>query len=269
MSTIPVIGVPIVNGIHWLERLVSSVDYPVDTLLIINNNGKGELDDHLAELSKQHHQHIRKIHVCNLPSNIGVSGAWNLIVKSFITAPYWFICNHDIQFTPGLLETMVKQLEDPANHIVHANGGEFNLGTYDLFALTDRLVKMIGLFDENLYPAYGEDIDYVLRITRHNWNNSDNPIRICNVDYPFYHGDTSTSLDNYYELGGSQTKKHDTNYLELLDQSNLTNFEYLTYKWGDNWRMTSPQLWPFNIHDTPISFHGYDLDFVRKKYLGF
>ena len=42
---IPVIGVPIVNGTHWIHRLISSIDYPVEILFIINNNGKGEINE--------------------------------------------------------------------------------------------------------------------------------------------------------------------------------------------------------------------------------
>ncbi len=38
-KSIPVIGIPIVNGIQWMERLILSIDYPVDNVFIINNSG--------------------------------------------------------------------------------------------------------------------------------------------------------------------------------------------------------------------------------------
>ena len=75
MDKIPVIGVAIVNGVHWLERLINSVDYPVSNLVIWNNNGKGELDTQLDLIKQIKHPLIDKIHICNLPQNIGVSGA--------------------------------------------------------------------------------------------------------------------------------------------------------------------------------------------------
>ena len=52
MNNIPVLGAAIVNGPHWLHKLISSVDYPVDNFLIVNNNGKGELNEELDNLTK-------------------------------------------------------------------------------------------------------------------------------------------------------------------------------------------------------------------------
>ena len=84
LNPIPVIGVPIVNGVNWLKRLIESVDYPVDELCVINNNGRGELDYELFRLTQVKHDFIGKITICTLPSNIGCAGAWNLIIKSYL-----------------------------------------------------------------------------------------------------------------------------------------------------------------------------------------
>ena len=73
MDKIPVIGVAIVNGIHWLNRLIWSIDYPVNNLVIWNNNGKGELDEQLDLIKQIKHPLIDKIHVCNLPCTIPTS----------------------------------------------------------------------------------------------------------------------------------------------------------------------------------------------------
>jgi hypothetical protein len=48
--SIPVIGVPIVNNPYWITRLLMSIDYPVDDFVIINNNGRGQIDDELDNL---------------------------------------------------------------------------------------------------------------------------------------------------------------------------------------------------------------------------
>ena len=55
MDKIPVIGVAIVNGIHWLNRLIWSIDYPVSNLVIWDNNGKGELDAQLDLIKEIKH----------------------------------------------------------------------------------------------------------------------------------------------------------------------------------------------------------------------
>ena len=48
---IPVIGTAIVNGVHWLQRLLDSVDYPVENFVIFNNNGKGEITEELDKIA--------------------------------------------------------------------------------------------------------------------------------------------------------------------------------------------------------------------------
>ena len=78
---IPVIGVPIVNGVHWLKRLIESVDYPVKDFFVINNSGKDEVEEELNELKSISHPFIKKIRICNLPSNLGVADSWNLIFR--------------------------------------------------------------------------------------------------------------------------------------------------------------------------------------------
>ena len=102
---IPVIGTAIVNGVHWLQRLLDSVDYPVENFVIFNNNGKGEITEELDKIANTSHPLIDKIYVCHLPHNLGVSCVWNMVIKSFVNAPYWIICNHDIAFTPNLLNS--------------------------------------------------------------------------------------------------------------------------------------------------------------------
>ena len=160
MDKIPVIGIAIVNGIHWLNRLIWSIDYPVNNLVIWNNNGKGELDEQLDLIKQIKHPLIDKIHICNLPQNIGLSAAWNMTIKSFAMEKYWILVNHDVAFTEGFLKEMVEHTKDNEVGMVHGKSGDFDLPSYDLFLIKDWVVKQYGLFDENLYPAYCEDADY-------------------------------------------------------------------------------------------------------------
>jgi len=257
---IPVIGTAIVNTPHWIKRLIESVDYPTDNFVIFNNNGREQITQELEQIIRENQDHpfIKKIHLTHMPSNIGCSGAWNLIIKSFITSPYWIITNHDVAFLPGFLEKMVELASDSEVGMVHGQGGDFNDGGWDLFLIKDWVIKSHGLFDENLYPAYGEDVDYIMRLKHH-------PIkRISTVGIPFLHGYST----NYYE-GGEQTKKGEPGLSKRLSEVNLINFEYLTEKWGPRWRETWPFVWPYNNPDFPISYTSYDIDYVRRKHLGF
>jgi len=255
---IPVIGTAIVNSPYWVKRLVDSVDFPTEIFVIFDNNGRGQLVEELDKIASTPHPFINKIVVCHMPANVGCSGAWNLIIKCYMNSPYWIITNHDVAFTPGFLEEMVKKAEDPEIGIVHGSEGDFKDGAWDLFLIKDWVIKQYGLFDENLYPAYGEDVDYIMRIKHH-------PLkRIYSVSKVYYHGEGT----NYYE-SGEQTKKGEPELIEKLNAANIVNFEYLTQKWGPQWRMTWPYEYPFDNKSFPISFTSYDLDYVRKKNLGF
>jgi tetratricopeptide (TPR) repeat protein len=87
-TKIPVIGTSVVNGTKWLKRLIESVDYPVENFFIINNNGRGELDTDLEQIKNIKNEFIDNIFITNFPSNVGVPGAWNLIIKCYMNAPY-------------------------------------------------------------------------------------------------------------------------------------------------------------------------------------
>lgn len=267
--SIPVIGVPIVNGVHWLQRLIDSVDYPVDTFFILNNNGKGEIDAELDAIAAVPHPFIKKIHVSHFPSNQGVPASFNLTIKCFINAPYWVLANYDLAFTPGLLEELASKIEIPQVGMVHGNSGDFGDGAYDLFAIKDFVIQKIGLFDENCYPAYCEDADYIMRLTRWYWDRPDDPIyRITSLDKPYYHGNALTTETNYYQEAG-QTKKSDEALHARLDEVHYINWEYMTQKWTEHWRGTNPQKYPLGIEGMPITYTSFDLEYARRKYLGF
>ncbi len=258
IESIPVIGTAVVTNPFWVTRLLFSIDYPVDNFVIFNNNGRGEITEELDALTKIKHKFVKKVTVCHLPANIGASGAWNMTIKCYMKAPYWIIVNDDVSFGLGFLEEMVKASKDPEVGVVHGKGGDFEVGSWDLFLIKDWVIQQYGLFDENLYPAYCEDADYIMRFRN-------KPIkRVMSVDKPYYHG-----LGTEYYEHGSQTKKSSPELYEKLSIINDTNFEYMNKKWGEGWRFCAPTNTPLDVEGMPITYTSYDLDFVRKKHLGF
>jgi len=261
---IPVLGIPIVNGVHWLKRLLDSVDYPVEKCIIINNNGKEELDDELAAVTSGFHPFIKKFYVVTLPGNIGCSGAWNLIIKSAVMADFWIISNHDICFGSGFLQEMVSIYEKTDAEIIFGEMGAVS-GGFDIFLLSDVIVNICGLFDENFYPAYAEDTDYSIRLIKAN----------AKMDYvknaKYYHGDKG-----YAESGSQTWREDDSLRVPLLKANYINQHEYLREKWGPNlkvWQDGFPN--PAEAYNTAFNkddnrfYSTYDLQFVRRKYLGF
>jgi len=258
--SIPVIGAPVVNNPYWIHRLVMSVDYPVDNFVIINNNGRGEIDEELDRIANSTHNFIKKIKVCHMPANIGCSGAWNLIIKCYMMSPYWIIVNDDVSFGRGLLREMAETVDkDPKVGIVHAHPGNFDLGSWDMFLIRDSVIAKLGLFDENLYPAYCEDADYIMKTLNSSIK------RVISLESNYYHG--NGDKHDYYEEG-SQTSKSSIKLGEKLNYANEVNCEYMKNKWGDSWHVCQPKSLPFN-GETSIGSNFYDLNFVRRKHTGF
>lgn len=256
MPSIPVIGTAIVNGVHWLHRLIESVDFKVDNFLVINNNGRNQITNQLNSLVGLNKQYIKNIHICHMPTNLGCAASWNLIIKLYMNNPYWVITNHDVAFTPGFLESMYTKAVAGNNiGMVHGSSGEFGIGTWDIFLIKDWVIKKYGLFDENFYPAYCEDWDYLMRMVH-------DPIDKDFVNLPYYHGETFE-----YSKSGSQTWREDADLKYKIDYGRYLNeTEYMTKKWGVNWIRNNPYKYPF---DKPENSIDYNLDFIRSKYLGF
>jgi len=244
----PVMGTLIVNGVHWLRRLIASVDHPVDEFCIINNNGRGQIDAELDELVKEPHEFIKKMRVVHMPGNIGVSGGWNLIIKSYLMQPYWFIVSHDIEFSPGLVREMVdRTVHQPGVGMVHIGVSGRRLGSYEAFTIKDWVVAQYGLFDENFYPAYQEDVEYILRSMGVRWDAA---------QLPYKHGEGN------YDEGGSQTIKEEPELRKLIDRNTHINEGYLVKRWGGEW-------WDTYLGAIDNGHKPYDLTFNRQKFLGF
>ena len=263
---IPVVGTLIVNEIKWLKRQINSVDFPVENYIIINNSG-GELDHELENLVANNfmHKYIKNLKVYHMPYNIGCAGGWNMIMKSFMHSPYWVIINHDCSFGSGFLKEMYEAAQDKETGLVFGNGGDFGLGSFDLFLIKDWVIQSHGYFDENLYPCYGEDSDYIMRLHI-------KPVKtVLNLQSKYFHGDGTMSdgaNHDYYETG-MNTKKYSPELYEKLTYSNDKNFEYLFKKWGPGWRKVNPWKHPFNIEGLDIRSSIVDLEFCRDKHLGF
>jgi GT2 family glycosyltransferase len=140
--SIPVLIVPTLNQPELLRKMLGSIDYPVDWIIIIDNGG---VTDEFDEMGRWH--------IIRPGKNLGVSTSWNLGMKVTPTAPWWLITNDDVTFGPGDLEQL-DQCVDP-----YSNRHYFMLGMA-IFAITKYTLSDVGYFDENFHPAYDEDLDW-------------------------------------------------------------------------------------------------------------
>ena len=255
MKPIPVLGIPHLNQRDLLLRCIRSIDYPVEMLVIVDN-GRYELSDSvLIQTAAGANAAIRCL--CHIwHPNAGVAGSWNEVIKLF-PADYWMLANDDIQFTPGDLEKMVKAAED--SNIQHStlniehripNGAGMVYGNHGAswFAITRPGVEAVGLFDENLWPAYLEDCD---------WGYRADLAGIRRVTVPDCHAIHGTATDGADGTKGSRTVNSDPRLAEANMRTHGRNFEYYRAKWGGNNGEEKFQT-PFNDPHWPIAYWRFD-----------
>ncbi len=143
---IPNLIVPTLTRYDLLANLLDCIDFPVKHLLIVNN-GK-ESPEFIRKPGA-----VEKMTWLDMPANLGVSGSWNLGIKSFPFDPVWFICSDDVRFEPGALGSWF-QASGP-DRFVSSDEWPF----YQFFSIGEQVVEKVGLFDEAIFPANFEDDD--------------------------------------------------------------------------------------------------------------
>ena len=171
--------VPVLNRYDLLQRMLNSVDVPVDHLLIIDNGAS-----HQTALTLDLGDNFKKVTHLPMPANLGVSGSWNLGIKSFPYAQRWFIVSNDVVFEPGALEKLSQARRDEITLTGDAPH-------WQAFVLGDEAVSDLGLFDEcGFFPAYFEDNDYMRRADFAGVN-------VRRVDIELSHDNSSTIKAGY------------------------------------------------------------------------
>ena len=148
---IPVIGFATLKRFDLAERLLRSIDYPVEHLVIVDNSGTQSWNPVKPDL-------VDKMWVIRVPYGLGLVGAWNLIVKSTPYAPYWVLVNDDAWFAPGSLETIAKEVRTDALNFVDIDTA------WSCVVFGEGMVEKVGLYDERFYPLYFDDNDLERRV---------------------------------------------------------------------------------------------------------
>jgi GT2 family glycosyltransferase len=171
---IPVLGFATLKRFDLADRLLASIDYPVEHLVIVDNSG-------LDSWQPKQPAAVKKMWVIRIPYGLGLVGAWNLIVKATPYAPYWVLINDDAHFELGAMQIIAE----------HANpegvGHPVIEPKWTCMVLGEQAVQTIGLYDERFYPLYFDDNDYERRL---------NIAGVPQYSIPaVIHHDNSSSLD--------------------------------------------------------------------------
>jgi GT2 family glycosyltransferase len=214
---IPCLGVLVLNRGDLLLRMVNSIDYPVERLCIVQNGCSADVEDAIAEIKGGRNSNVHSVYVARPFKNMGVCPAWNLIIKSWPECDYWLIANNDTLFLPGDLEKYHSLAAEHARRMVLTSGSNWSC-----FTITPQVVAECGLFDENIWPIYHEDVDYFVRC------------KLVGIELVSLPSDLGESYN------GSWTVRSNSNYHSSNSVTQAKNGEYVAGKWGQQCEHAAP-----------------------------
>jgi GT2 family glycosyltransferase len=191
--------VPVLNRYDLLQRMVDSIDYPLDLLIIDNGDQSFGVIEPPC---------VKSVRLLRMPTNQGVAGSWNLGIKLLPFEPVWFFSSADTVYKPGALAKLAEA--KPTDITITAS-----FPHWQTFAIGEEAVRKIGLFDENLFPIYFEDNDYMKRAEA--------------AGVPIVYSDVDVHHDN------SSTIRSDANLNRQNDRTFSDNAEYFRGKTDGLW----------------------------------
>ena len=144
------IVVPTLTRKDLLFELLPTIDVPVGTVLIVDNGDQ--------DIGEVYVQNVARVRVADLGANLGVAASWNLGIKTGVMHDWTMILSDDVRLPPGALAQFAAQ-SAPDRIVLSATWPH-----WCAFTIGIDVVRKVGLFDENFYPAYFEDNDYQRRL---------------------------------------------------------------------------------------------------------
>jgi GT2 family glycosyltransferase len=160
-SVVLAIGIPTINRADLLDealQVYKDTFYGRHQLII--DNGNQPIQTYSGDQK-----------VLKMPQNLGVSGSWNLIMKTLKNKGYTHVAilNDDIVW---------KKTADQVEEFIQSNPADFyqGTGTWCCFVLPVKTFDEVGRFDEIFYTSYFEDNSYAHRMRLYNKYTLVNPL---------------------------------------------------------------------------------------------
>lgn len=220
------IVIPYLSYPWSLHDLIESMGEIVCPILVVDNSLNSDTKNLYNGNQLDREDYDKYIEYVYYPQNYGVSGSWNLgIAKG---AEWTIIISISVRFTKSLKEVL-NQIPSQAR-----DRGAIYEG-YHMVAIHRKVFDTIGNFDENFYPAYGEDADFGRRLD------------LAGIKFDSFYdaGNTSIGLGLQKRAGKSWTWDN-TSPLRTGRMD-----AYLYHKWGG-----PPYSYdtPFGNPDNPLSY---------------
>lgn len=207
-NAIPCMIVPVLTNHKILNRMIGSIRFPIQNLVIVDNGSSKK------NWKPRKSKFVNRIWHIKMPSNLGVPGSWNLGIKSLPRAQYWLISNFDVIWTKESLQEFAKKSN--SKKLLLSNGQP----RWCAFSVGWEVIRDVGLFDESFVPAYYEDNDFENRCNRLG-------INVEHSDIYVYHENSSTLASGFQE---KNQKSFPAN--EEYFKNKINNEDFSEGKWS-------------------------------------
>ena len=149
----PFIGIPFLNRPDLLGEVIEAFEGDNHVFVVNNNSVDAEINQYFSDLTQQF-----GLDSYSARTNLGVAASWNRIVMRAIGLGYEYIYigSNDTVLNDGVLQEFVEMEKSETDCL-------WKLNHFNFFCLHKRFIDRVGWFDENFYPAYYEDNDFVYR----------------------------------------------------------------------------------------------------------
>jgi len=199
---IPVLGFLTYSRFDLADRLLASIDFPVEHLVIIDNSGKREYQPIKPDL-------VKNLWFIQVPHGLGYGGGLNLIVKTTPFSPYWVLLNDDSVLAPGALKKISEQVDTQAINFLSI------MPKWSGFVLGEGAVLKAGLFDERFHPIYFEDNDYEHRLMK-----SGVPAKFIHA--VLEHDNSSTLNSGFHSQNNTTFQRNQKLFQKKMAENDLT-----------------------------------------------
>jgi len=213
---IPVLGFATLKRFDLAERLIRSIDYPVEHLVIIDNSGT-------QEWTPPECLHAINTWLIRVPYGLGLVGAWNLIIKSTPYAPYWLLVNDDAWFEPRSLEIIHNNVDTTTVNFPNI------IPIWSCVAFGEQVIERVGLYDENFYPLYFDDDDLNRRILHAGFTPN-------HIDAVVHHNNSSTLAAGFQQANNRTYDANQNRWRKKIESDDYSAGEWsLTVRRANRW----------------------------------
>ena len=220
------IVIPYLNFPWSLHDLIESMGEIICPILVVDNSPNSDTKNLHNGNQLDREDYKKYVEYVHYPQNYGVAGSWNLGVAK--GADYTFILSTSVRFTKPLSK-LLEQIPSQAEKQVAIYEG------WHMIVIHKDVFKKIGDFDENFYPAYGEDGDFGIRLD------------LARITYNSFYDAGNTTI-------GSGLNKRSGDWVWDTKSPLRTGRleDYFAHKWGGH-----PPIYktPFGNPDNPLSYY--------------